>query len=260
VTKDSYGSDPVLPKPKPTLIPTINIAEAKGWTGGATPKPAKGLTVDAFAGGLDHPRWMHLLPNGDVLVAETNAPAKKDNGFNLRKIFMAQAMKRAGAATKSANRIALLRDTDGVGVADLRTSFIDGLISPFGMALLNGKLYIANTDAIVAYPYSRCAHRFVGAHFRPGLFASVAIPQRRVRWPARLMESKRAQRLQSDLRAVPQRQACRSAERHPNRLHRRRLQGHGPPGRCNLRQDGALLVADDFGNVIWRVTPADRRK
>jgi glucose/arabinose dehydrogenase len=144
----------VLPKPKPTLIPTINIAEATGWPGGATPKPAKGPKVNAFARDLNHPRWMHLLPNGDILVAETNAPAKKDSGFSLRKVFMAQAMKRAGAATKSANRITLLRDTDGDGVADLRTPFIEGLNSPFGVALFHGKLYVANTDAIVAYPYS----------------------------------------------------------------------------------------------------------
>ena len=149
-----YGPDPVLPRPQPTLIPTIKIAEATGWPGGARPRPAAGLKVNAFAGGLDHPRWMHVLPNGDVLVAETNAPAKKDSGFSLRKIFMAVAMKRAGAATTSANRITLLRDTNRDGVADLRTAFIEGLNSPFGMALLNGKLYVANTDAVVAYPYS----------------------------------------------------------------------------------------------------------
>ncbi|WP_223215758.1 PQQ-dependent sugar dehydrogenase [Rhizobium herbae] len=162
-TNGGYGSDPVLPKPKPTLIPTINIAEATGWPGGATPKPAKGLKVNAFARGLDHPRWMHLLPNGDVLVAETNAPAKMDSGFSLRKVFMAQAMKRAGASTKSANRITLLRDTDGDGVADLRTNFIKGLNSPFGMALFRGKLYVANTDAIVAYPYSSGETRITAA-------------------------------------------------------------------------------------------------
>ena len=162
-TNGGYGSDPVLPKPKPTLIPTINIAEATGWPGGVTPKPAKGLKVNAFAGGLDHPRWMHLLPNGDMLVAETNAPAKKDSGFSLRKVFMAQAMKRAGASTKSANRITLLRDADGDGVADLRTTFIKGLNAPFGMALFRGKLYVANTDAIVAYPYSSGQTRITAA-------------------------------------------------------------------------------------------------
>ncbi len=106
---------------------------------------------------------MHLLPNGDILVAETNAPAKKDSGFSLRKVFMAQALKRAGAATKSANRITLLRDTDGDGVADLRTTFIKRLNSPFGMAFFHGKLYVANTDAIVAYPYSSGQTRITAA-------------------------------------------------------------------------------------------------
>ncbi|MQW88549.1 PQQ-dependent sugar dehydrogenase [Sinorhizobium saheli] len=154
VNGGGYGPNPVLPKPRPTLIPTINIAEATGWPGGAMPKPAKGLKVNAFAGGLDHPRWLHVLPNGDVLVAETNAPAKHDSGFSLRKIFMSAAMKRAGAATESANRITLLRDTNRDGIADVRRPFIEGLNSPFGMTLSKGKLYVANTDAIVAFPYS----------------------------------------------------------------------------------------------------------
>lgn len=149
-----YGPNPTLPKPQPTVIPTINIAEAKGWAGGTKPTPAKGLKVNAFAANLDHPRWLHVLPNGDVLVAESNAPAKKGQGFSLRKLFMDQAMKRAGAATKSANRITLLRDTNGDGVADVRTVFAEGLNSPFGMTLSKGKLYVANTDALVAFPYS----------------------------------------------------------------------------------------------------------
>ncbi|RWA69384.1 sorbosone dehydrogenase family protein [Mesorhizobium sp.] len=149
-----YGPNPTLPKPTPTLIPTVNIAEAKGWQEGVMPTPAKGLRVTAFAIGLDHPRWLHVLPNGDVLVAETNAPAKHDDGFSLRKLFMNQAMKRAGAATESANRITLLRDTNGDGIADERRIFAEGLNSPFGMTLSNGKLYVANTDALVAFPYS----------------------------------------------------------------------------------------------------------
>ncbi|WP_426129388.1 PQQ-dependent sugar dehydrogenase [Pararhizobium sp. PWRC1-1] len=149
-----YGTNPTLPKPRPTLIPTINIVEAKGWPGGALPKPAMGLTVNAFAGGLDHPRWLHVMPNGDVLVAETNAPAKKESGFSLRRVFMSAAMKRAGAATESANRITLLRDTNHDGIADVRKPFIEGLNSPFGMTLSKGILYVANTDAIVAFPYS----------------------------------------------------------------------------------------------------------
>lgn len=171
-TDGGYGPNPVLPEPKPTLIPTVNIADAKGWPGGTSPRPAEGLKVNAFAVGLDHPRWMYLLPNGDVLVAETNAPAKKNSGFSLRKLFMAQAMKRAGAATKSANRITLLRDTNHDGVADLRTPLIEGLNSPFGMALVKGKLYIANTDAVVAYPYS------------PGQTRITARPQKTVDLPA----------------------------------------------------------------------------
>ncbi|RWA77141.1 sorbosone dehydrogenase family protein [Mesorhizobium sp.] len=149
-----YGPNPTLPKPTPTLIPIVNIAEAKGWQEGVMPTPAKGLRVSAFAIGLDHPRWLHVLPNGDVLVAETNAPAKHDDGFSLRKLFMNQAMKRAGAATESANRITLLRDTNGDGIADERRIFAEGLNSPFGMTLSNGKLYVANTDALVAFPYS----------------------------------------------------------------------------------------------------------
>ncbi|TIP89050.1 MAG: sorbosone dehydrogenase family protein [Mesorhizobium sp.] len=149
-----YGPNPTLPKPRPTLIPTVNIAEAKGWQKGGMPTPAKGLTVNAFATGLDHPRWLHVLPNGDVLVAETNAPAKHDEGFSLKKVFMDLAMKRAGAATKSANRITLLRDTNGDGIADVRRTFAEGLNSPFGMTLSKGRLYVANTDALVAFPYS----------------------------------------------------------------------------------------------------------
>lgn len=149
-----YGPNPTLPAPRPTQIPTINIAEAKGWANGTMPKPSKGLKVNAFAGNLDHPRWLHVLPNGDVLVAESNAPAKRDDRFSLRKVFMAAAMKRAGAATESADRVTLLRDTNGDGVADLRRTFAKDLTSPFGMTLTGGKLYVANTDALVAFPYS----------------------------------------------------------------------------------------------------------
>ena len=153
-TDGGYGAHPTLPKPQPTLIPTVHIAEAKRWSGGAAPTVAKGLRVNAFARGLDHPRWLYVLPNGDVLVAESNAPAQHDDGFSIRKFFMGQAMKRAGAATVSANRITLLRDTDNDGVADLQTPFIVGLNSPFGMTLSKSTLYVANTDALVAFPYS----------------------------------------------------------------------------------------------------------
>ena len=150
-----YGPHPTLPPPKPTLIPTLNVAAAKRWAPGDTPKAAPGLAVNEFAGGLDHPRWLHVLPNGDVLVAESNAPPKPKKGFSLRGLIQGAAMKQAGASTKSANRISLLRDTNGDGVADQRTNFLVGLNSPFGMTLVGDTLYVANTDAIVAFPYRR---------------------------------------------------------------------------------------------------------
>ena len=108
----------------------------------------------AFAVALDHPRWLYVLPNGDVLVAETNAPPKADDAAGIRGLIMGWVMKRAGAATASANRITLLRDTDGDGIADVRSVLLEGLNSPFGMALVGGNLYVANSDAVVRFPYS----------------------------------------------------------------------------------------------------------
>ena len=148
------GPTPALPAPKKTLLPTLNIAPAQGWAAGATPIAADGMTVNAFATGLDHPRWIYVLPNGDVLVAESNAPPKPDDGKGLRGWIMGLVMKRAGAGTPSANRIMLLRDADGDGVAETRSVFIEKLASPIGMALIGDALYIANTDAIVRYPYT----------------------------------------------------------------------------------------------------------
>ena len=151
-TTVGFGPNPSLPAPEESLLPTVNIAPAVGWANAAKPTPAAGLAVNAFASGLDHPRWLHVLPNGDVLVAESNAPAKPDSGG-----LMAQAqkliMKKAGAGVPSANRISLLRDSDGDGVAETRTAFLTGLNSPFGMQLLGNTLYVANTDAIVSFPY-----------------------------------------------------------------------------------------------------------
>jgi glucose/arabinose dehydrogenase len=148
-----YGPAPVLPRPNPGLIPTVNIAPATGWPAGATPAAAQGLRVSEFAGGLDHPRWLHVLPNGDVLVAESNAPAMHDAGSGLKGWVMGQVMAVAGAGVPSANRITLLRDADGDGVAETKSIFLKGLNSPFGMALIGTTLYVANTDAVVAYPY-----------------------------------------------------------------------------------------------------------
>jgi glucose/arabinose dehydrogenase len=147
------GAQPTLPAPNPTLIPTVNIAPATGWPAGTAPAAAPGTRVAAFASGLDHPRWLTVLPNGDVLVAESNAPAKPDDGNGIKGWIMGLVMKRAGAAVPSANRITLLRDTNGDGVADVRTVLLANLHSPFGMALVGNMLYVAHTDAVLRYPY-----------------------------------------------------------------------------------------------------------
>ncbi len=150
---EGYGPSPKLPPPNPTLLPTVNIAEASSWKAGETPIAAEGLAVAEFAGGLDHPRTLLILPNGDVLVTETNAPPKPDDGKGLKGFVMGLVMGKAGAAAPTANRISILRDADGDGVAELRQPFIENLNSPFGMTLSNGKLYVANTDGIVSFPY-----------------------------------------------------------------------------------------------------------
>ena len=149
---ESVGPDPRLPAPEHNLVPTVDIAPAEGWTDGATPKAATGLAVNAFATGLDHPRWLHVLPNGDVLVAETNAPPKEKRG-GLKAWVMGLVMARAGAAVPSADRITVLRDGDGDGFAERHAVLIEGLHSPFGMALVGDSLYVAIADALVSFPY-----------------------------------------------------------------------------------------------------------
>jgi glucose/arabinose dehydrogenase len=148
------GPDPKLPEPNKTLIPTLNIAPAKPWSDGQKPVSLAGTSVVAFADQLDHPRWLYVLPNGDVLVAETNAPPKPDDGKGIKAWFKGRAMKKAGAGTPSANRIALLRDADGDGVAELRSVFLAGLSSPFGMALVGNDFYVADSDEVVRYTYT----------------------------------------------------------------------------------------------------------
>ena len=147
------GLDPMLPAEVHDLLPTVKIPDIIGWQGDQTPQAAAGLAVHAFARGLDHPRWLLVLPNGDVLVAETNAPPKPDDTRGIRGAIERMEMKKAGGASPSPNRITLLRDTDGDGVADQRTSFLTGLNSPFGMALVGDTLYVADTDALLAFPY-----------------------------------------------------------------------------------------------------------
>ena len=148
-----FGPQPVLPAPETQLIPTVNVAPVQRWTTAQRPFVAAGLAVQAYARDLDHPRWLYVLPNGDVLVAETNAPPKPDDSKGIKGAIMQMQMKKAGAATPSANRITLLRGMDGNGVAQTRSVFLQGLHSPFGMALVGKELYVANADALLRFPY-----------------------------------------------------------------------------------------------------------
>jgi len=147
------GPNPTLPEPNQTLIPTVKVAQAKGWPDGVTPKAAQGTSVSAFATGLQHPRWVYALPNGDVLVAETAAPQRPEEGKGIKGRAMSFFMKKAGSAAPSANRITLLRDADGDGVAEVKQIFLENLNSPFGMVLVGNDFYVANTDAVVRFPY-----------------------------------------------------------------------------------------------------------
>ncbi|MEP6494603.1 MAG: sorbosone dehydrogenase family protein [bacterium] len=150
---DGIGPHPAVPEPSTSLIPVVNVANAKGWPAGAKPAAAAGTIAAAFAERLDHPRWLYVLPNGDVLVSETNGPVRPDDNKGLKGKFFDHFQKKAGAAVPSANRITLLRDADGDGIAETRSVFLDSLSSPFGIALVGNTLYVANTDAIVHFPY-----------------------------------------------------------------------------------------------------------
>lgn len=149
----TIGPSPTLSEPKGALIPTVKVAKATGWPAGRTPVVATGLRVNAFASGLAHPRWLLVLPNGDVLVAETNAPPKPDDNRGIKGWFFRRFQKKAGGAVPSANRITLLRDTNADGVADQRFVLLSGLNSPFGMTLAASDLVVANSDALVRFPY-----------------------------------------------------------------------------------------------------------
>jgi glucose/arabinose dehydrogenase len=148
-----FGPNPVLPAPEVTLIPTVNVARAEPWPKGSQPGAAPGLAVAPYASGLDHPRWLYVLPNGDVLVAETNKPPAPDQGFSIKGTVMKQQMSKAGAGVPSANRITLLRGAGPNGMAATRSVFLDGLFSPFGMALVGQDLYVANANALMRFPY-----------------------------------------------------------------------------------------------------------
>jgi glucose/arabinose dehydrogenase len=159
----SLGPEPVMPKPAASrLIPTVQIAEARGWPSGGKPVAAPGLVVSAFATGLTHPRWLYVLPNGDVLVAETNTPGT-DKGGGIKGMVMRKTQAKAGAGVPSPNRIRLLRDADGDGRAETVTVFAQNLSSPFGMALIGSTLYVANADGVVSFPYQQGQTSVTGA-------------------------------------------------------------------------------------------------
>jgi glucose/arabinose dehydrogenase len=163
---ESVGTNPRLPAPDKRLIPVVQVAAATGWPVGAKPTSAANVEVNAFAKDLAHPRWIHVLPNGDVLVAESNAPERPEQGKGIKGKVMKSMQAKAGAATPSANRITLLRDADGDGVAEMKAAFLERLNSPFGMALVGNDLYVANTDAIVKFAYSEGTTKIDGAGTR----------------------------------------------------------------------------------------------
>ncbi len=187
-----FGPNPTLPEPTASLVPRVNIADAVGWPEGRTPVAAPGFRVQAFASGLDHPRWLYRLPNGDILVAESNAPPKPDDKKGgLRGWVQGLIMGRAGATVPSANRISLLRDADGDGVAETKTAFLEDLMSPFGMVLVGDTLYVANADAVVAFPYQPGQTRIDAAPR-----TVVALPaQRNHHWTKSLVASADGSRL-----------------------------------------------------------------
>jgi glucose/arabinose dehydrogenase len=147
------GPHPTLPPPDRALIPLVHVVSAEGWPAGARPVPAEGTAVAALARGLDHPRWLYVLPNGDVLVAETNGPVRPKDNRGIKGWFFKHFQKKANGDVPSPDRITLLRDADGDGVAETRSVFLAGLHSPFGMALVGDVLYIADSDAVVRFPY-----------------------------------------------------------------------------------------------------------
>jgi glucose/arabinose dehydrogenase len=191
---EGIGPDPKLPPPNKTVMPTVNIAKVVGWAEGQGPQAAPGLKVAAFARDLEHPRWLHVLPNGDVLVAETNKPAKPEDapGRGIRGWIMDKMMAKAGAGVPSADRITLLRDADGDGVAEVRSPFLEGLHSPFGIALVDDNLYVANTDAVVRFPYTPGATRIEAAGVR---IAGLPAGPRNHHWTKSLIASPDGDRL-----------------------------------------------------------------
>jgi len=154
----AFGANPTIPAAKAQgNIPTLKMPTARGWSRGQAPKPAPGLKVNAFATDLKHPRWICVLPNGDVLAAEALLTPEPAN--SLFDYAMISTLKRAAAMGESPNRITLLRDADGDGVAETRNAFLERQNQPFGMALVGDTFYLGNTDGVVAFPYTAGATR-----------------------------------------------------------------------------------------------------
>jgi glucose/arabinose dehydrogenase len=153
LSDSGFGASPAIPVPESALIPMVNIAPVQGRPAGSMPTAPAGFCVSEFAEGLAHPRWLYTLPNGDVLVAESDAPREHDEGSGISGWIRRQVMKRAGAGMTSPDRIVLLRDENDSGVAQMRTVFLGGLHSPFGMALIGSQLYVADTDALLRFDY-----------------------------------------------------------------------------------------------------------
>ncbi len=168
----AWGSAPAIPEAKPQgHVPTLKMPTARGWGPGQAPIAAPGLKVNAFAIGLKHPRWLLVLPSGGVLVAEATEMSRSAKG--VFDYAMVSTMKRAAAMGDSANRISLLRDTHGDGVAETQAVFMDGLRQPFGMAVLGSSFYVGNTDGVVVFPYAEDASRITApgrklVDFKPG--------------------------------------------------------------------------------------------
>ena len=162
VPQQAVGTAPIIPEARPQgRIPTLKMPTARGWAPGRTPLAAPGLKVNAFATGLKHPRWLHVLPNGDVTVAESlfqPGPVSSIFGY-----AMVSTMRRAAAIGPSPNRITVLRDANGDGVAEIRDALLEGLSQPFGMALLGDTFFVGNTDGVIAFPYTTGTTRITAA-------------------------------------------------------------------------------------------------
>ena len=278
---DGYGAAPTLSPPQGGLVPTVDIATVAGWAADETPAPAAGFSVERFADGLDHPRWLYVLPNGDVLVAETNAPPKETTG--IKSFVMQQVQKVAGAGTPSANRITLLRDGDGDGRAETRSVFLENLFSPFGMALVGGDLYVANADAVMRFPYEPGQQRITAQGVQPprsdlvekavapdyalgshtaslglAFYDGTASPER-YRGGAFVGQHgswNRSEPVGYKVVFVPFADGRRAGP--PEGVLTGFLnadgQARGRPVGVVVDAKGGLLVADDVGNVIWWVT------